>query len=109
MEAVTNFVQHSPTLPAMSNVDIVRAWRDPRYRRSLSAEQLQKLPGNPAGPTDLTADELKAAAGLAMGEFFVQTTAPNCTLCTFNHWKSCGCIPETTAINCTLTTPTCCQ
>jgi mersacidin/lichenicidin family type 2 lantibiotic len=107
MEVIANFPQNTQVPPAMSNLDIVRAWRDPRYRRSLSAEQLQHLPGNPAGPTDLTADELKAAAGLALGEEAFETTAPNCTVCTFNNWKACGCVPETTAINCTLDSVIC--
>ncbi|HEY6253012.1 MAG TPA: mersacidin/lichenicidin family type 2 lantibiotic, partial [Candidatus Angelobacter sp.] len=107
MEVIASIPQNTQLPPPLSNLDIVRAWRDPRYRRSLSAEQLQRLPGNPAGPSDLTADELKAAAGLALGGDFVITTAITCTECSFQHWKSCGCIPETTAINCTLTSPTC--
>jgi mersacidin/lichenicidin family type 2 lantibiotic len=107
MEVIANTPQTADVLPPMSNLDIVRAWRDPRYRRSLSAEQLQWLPGHPAGPSDLTADELKAAAGLALGADIVTTTAPECTLCTFNNWKACGCVPETTAVNCTLDAATC--
>jgi len=107
MEVIPQTPQPSQALPPMSDADIVRAWKDPRYRRSLSAEQIQRLPGNPAGPADLTSEELKAAAGLALGNEIIQTTAPECTLCTFNHWKACGCIPETTAINCTLTSSTC--
>src|SRR5579862_936816 len=107
MDVITNVAQETSVLLPISDVDIVRAWRDPRYRRSLSAEQLQRLPGNPAGPTDLTTDELKAAAGLALGEEAFETTAPNCTVCTFNNWKACGCVPETTAINCTLDSVIC--
>lgn len=107
MEVIANIPQNTQLPPPISNLDVIRAWRDPRYRRSLSAEQIQRLPGNPAGPADLTSDEVKAAAGLAFGEDFFQTTAPECTLCTFNHWKACGCVPETTAINCTLTSTTC--
>lgn len=94
-------------LPPMADLDVVRAWRDPRYRRSLSAEQIQRLPGNPAGPSDLTADDIKAAAGLALGEEAVETTAPECTVCTFHNWRACGCIAETTAINCTLDSTIC--
>jgi mersacidin/lichenicidin family type 2 lantibiotic len=78
------------TLPPMPDVDIVRAWRDSRYRRSLSAEQLQTLPGNPAGPTDLTGDELKAA-GFWPDLEQVLTTAETCTELTFNNWTRCGC------------------
>ena len=102
MEAISRVPQNTQLAPPISNLDIVRAWRDPRYRRSRSAEQLQRLPGNPAGPTDLTADEVKVAAGLALGEDAVLTTVITCTEFTFAHWKACGCIPETTAINCTI-------
>lgn len=74
----------------MSNLDIVRAWRNPRYMRSLSAEQLQRLPGNPAGPSDLTADEVKAAAGLWSEEAGIITTNFACTMYTYGY-KACGC------------------
>lgn len=90
MDVITNVPQETPILLPISGVDIVRAWRDPRYRRSLSAEQMQRLPGNPAGPTDLTGDELKAA-GLSPGQGQALTTAFGCTMLTFGHWKACGC------------------
>lgn len=38
----------------MSNADIVRAWKDEAYRRSLSEEQLASLPTNPAGSIELS-------------------------------------------------------
>ena len=107
MEAFAMIPQVTQVPPQMSNLDIIRAWKEPRYRRSLSAEQLQRLPGNPAGPTDLTVDELKVAAGLALGADAAITTALTCTAHTFHHWKACGCIPETTAINCTLSSTVC--
>ena len=90
MDVITNVAQKTPNPPPMPDVDIVRAWRDPRYRRSLSAEQLYMLPGNPAGPTDLTGDELKAA-GFWPDLEQVLTTAQTCTELTFNSWKRCGC------------------
>ncbi len=77
-----------------ANLDIVRSWRDPRYRRSLSAQQLQRLPEHPAGPAMLTDQELKIAAGLLDEDFafpITLTTAPGCTDWTFHNWKSCGC------------------
>lgn len=79
------------TTPA--NLDVVRSWKDPRYRRSLSAQQLQTLPEHPAGPAMLTDQELKGAAGLALDEDFSipLTTALGCTEWTFHSWKSCGC------------------
>lgn len=101
MEGLSKIPDTPSLLPLMSNEDIVRAWKDAGYRRSLSAEQRQWLPGNPAGPADLTDDELKAAGGLALGADAVITTAITCTEYTFQHWKACGCIPETTSIVCT--------
>lgn len=91
MEVITNTAPQTSTLPPISDVDIVRAWRDSRYRRNLSAEQLQALPGNPAGPTELTGDELKAAGFWPDLEEKVLTTAFDCTDLTFNHLKACGC------------------
>lgn len=91
MEVITNTAQETSTLPLISDVDIVRAWRDPRYRRNLSAEQLQMLPGNPAGPTEFTSDELKAAGFWPDLEEKVLTTAFDCTDLTFASLKACGC------------------
>ena len=81
----------SPTETA--NLDVVRSWKDPRYRRSLSAQQLETLPQHPSGSAALTDQELKAASGLMSGEdeFAIFTTAPECTVFTFRQWKSCGC------------------
>jgi mersacidin/lichenicidin family type 2 lantibiotic len=91
MEVIANSLQSTQLPPPMSNLDIVRAWRNPRYMRSLSAEQIQRLPGNPAGPGDLTADEVKAAAGLGPEKAGIITTNFACTLNTFGSWKACGC------------------
>jgi len=76
-----------------TDLDIVRSWKDPRYRRSLSTQQLQTLPDHPAGPAILTDQELKVAGGLVVDEniSIPLTTAIDCTEWTFHHWKSCGC------------------
>lgn len=37
----------------MSNIDIIRAWKDDEYRNSLSEDQKKSLPQNPAGEIDL--------------------------------------------------------
>jgi mersacidin/lichenicidin family type 2 lantibiotic len=42
----------------MSELDIIRAWKDKTYRNSLNADQLAQLPENPAGTIELTDDEL---------------------------------------------------
>jgi mersacidin/lichenicidin family type 2 lantibiotic len=44
-------------------VDIARAWKDPEYRKSLTAEQLASLPPNPAGTSELTNEDLDSVAG----------------------------------------------
>ena len=76
-----------------TDLDIVRSWKDPRYRRSLSTQQLQTLPDHPAGPVMLTDQELKVAGGLAVEEdiSIPLTTGLGCTEWTFHNWKSCGC------------------
>ena len=88
-----NIVNTPTETSALANLDIVRSWKDPRYRRGLSAQQLQTLPEHPAGPAMLTDQELKAAGGLMLDEdfSFPVTTAIECTLWTFHSWKNCGC------------------
>lgn len=82
----------------MFEFDVVRAWKDAKYRRSLSTEQLAQLPENPAGMVELSDTELDAS-----GAAFIppMTTAINCTMYSFGNWKACGCGIATTAINCT--------
>ena len=48
----------------MSELDIIRAWKDKTYRNSLSAEELAQLPEHPAGAIDLTDDELANVDGV---------------------------------------------
>jgi mersacidin/lichenicidin family type 2 lantibiotic len=42
---------------------IIRAWKDPEYRRTLNEEEQELLPENPAGAIELTDEELDMAAG----------------------------------------------
>ena len=60
----------------MSKIDVIRAWKDEEYRSSLSADELGALPANPAGPMELTDDDLDVAAG---GQD--PTWKPNCATC----------------------------
>ncbi len=71
----------------MSGQDIVRAWKDPAYRASLSAEEAAGLPTHPAGAVELTDDELRNASGLAASR--LMTTAWFCTLRSFGGWTAC--------------------
>lgn len=56
----------------MSNVDIIRAWKDAEYRDSLSAEQRALLPQNPA--LDLVSGDRRTAA--------IGSPTTNCSPCT---------------------------
>ena len=47
----------------MSNIDIIRAWKDENYRNSLSDEQRAQLPQNPAGIIDLSEQEMESIVG----------------------------------------------
>jgi mersacidin/lichenicidin family type 2 lantibiotic len=42
---------------------IIRAWKDPEFRLSLSEEEQATLPENPAGAIELTDDELEMVTG----------------------------------------------
>ena len=45
----------------MTPSDIIRAWKDPRYRLGLSATQRAQLPAHPAGVIELPEPTLHAA------------------------------------------------
>jgi mersacidin/lichenicidin family type 2 lantibiotic len=47
----------------MSNKKAIRAWKDEDFRLSLSEAELAQLPGNPAGPVELTDQQLGVVAG----------------------------------------------
>lgn len=44
-------------------IDIVRAWKDEAYRKSLSEEERLALPENPVGEIELTDTDLEAVYG----------------------------------------------
>jgi mersacidin/lichenicidin family type 2 lantibiotic len=93
MESTVHSLIEAPMAASMTSFDIVRSWKDPRYRRNLSAQQLQTLPEHPAGAAMLTVRELKAASGLIDSEddFGVLTTSFDCTSPTFLNSRMCGC------------------
>ena len=47
----------------MSEFDIIRAWKDPEYRKSLTEEQRSQLPENPAGMIELPDEEMEKIQG----------------------------------------------
>jgi mersacidin/lichenicidin family type 2 lantibiotic len=46
---------------------VIRAWKDPEYRESLSKEQCASIPANPAGDYELDPEVLENTVG---GVFF---------------------------------------
>lgn len=70
----------------MDERDIVRAWKDPIHRATLSGEGLSALPPNPAGLAELTDDQLREASGLAG---VIVTTFRTCTEFTLHRFRCC--------------------
>ena len=66
----------------MSNFDIIRAWKDEDYRNSLTEEQKNQLPENPAGVIDMSDKEMEYLNGAS-----------------FASWL-CNCMPITRVMGC---------
>lgn len=62
----------------LSKSEIIRAWKDPQFRESLSEAELASLPENPAGLVALSDEDLDSVAG---GWFF---SLFGCKSCLFN-------------------------
>jgi mersacidin/lichenicidin family type 2 lantibiotic len=63
----------------MTGDQIIRAWKDPHYRSTLSAAELAQLPANPAGLMELTDEDLDEANG-GTGVFCVTVSIRICTV-----------------------------
>jgi mersacidin/lichenicidin family type 2 lantibiotic len=63
-------------------VDVVRAWKDPEYRKTLTPEELASLPENPAGASEVSDEDIGNVSGGVKRETFAAT------MCAAN---SCGC------------------
>jgi len=68
----------------MKKTDVIRAWKDPAYRATLTAEELARLPGHPSGALELRDEQLRAVTGA-----ITLTTAETCTEFTFNNFRRC--------------------
>ena len=51
----------------MSHDEIIRAWKDPDFRTTLSKDTLSAVPANPAGTVDLMEPTLQPRAGAFKG------------------------------------------
>jgi mersacidin/lichenicidin family type 2 lantibiotic len=47
----------------MSNLQVIRAWKDPKYRSRLSKTEVTVLPPHPAGSIDLSTGEFPEEIG----------------------------------------------
>ena len=63
----------------MSKVDVVRAWKDAKYRRSLTADQIESLPANPAGLIQVSDRNVRDVHGFNAASTPI-TTAWFCTI-----------------------------
>ena len=78
----------------MSNIDIIRAWKDEDYRNSLSEEQKAQLPDNPAGAINLTDEQMGTITGGGMtSNLFQFTCNPDCRILdpSRTHFKDANC------------------
>jgi mersacidin/lichenicidin family type 2 lantibiotic len=69
----------------MSKSNIIRAWKDPLFRKSLTDTELAALPANPAGAIELSDEDLGMVAGGADGN----TYAKGCTVASCTHRLVC--------------------
>jgi len=47
----------------MSNLNVIRAWKDPVYRNSLSEAERSAVPANPAGAIEISDEDLGRVSG----------------------------------------------
>ena len=80
----------------MSNINIIRAWKDANYRNSLSEAERAALPANPAGFIELADAALNGVSG-GVGTLPPINPKPQ----TYN--RLCPCIPTASGRSCTLT------
>ena len=74
----------------MSNADIIRAWKDTKYRASLSHDERALLPPHPAGITELEDDAY--LDGVVGGQRPYSSDFPGCgSMETACHHCTCVC------------------
>ena len=67
----------------------IRAWEDPEFRSSLSAEDLAALPESPVGAIELTDAELGAVMGSAQSGQSVGCNTKTCVSTRGNSERPC--------------------
>ena len=80
----------------MSNKNIIRAWKDPVYRNSLSESERAALPPNPAGAIEISdADLGRVAGGVVQETAFCSINCP-----TFTCTALCSVLCNTNVFTC---------
>jgi len=74
----------------MKKSQLIRAWKDEEYRRSLTAEERAALPENPAGVADLEDETLQSLTGGCC------PTIPGCGGPDTVNAPACSCVPPGT-------------
>jgi mersacidin/lichenicidin family type 2 lantibiotic len=73
----------------MSNDRVIRAWEDPEFRNSLSADERAALPAHPAGAIELTDAELSQVLGAAQSGASVGCNTKTCVTTRGNSAQPC--------------------
>lgn len=68
----------------MSHNTVIRAWKDARYRNSLSEAERAQLPANPAGAIEISDEDLGNVAG-------GRERAPYTAICSYVCTITCTC------------------
>jgi mersacidin/lichenicidin family type 2 lantibiotic len=77
----------------MAKDKVIRAWKDPAYRNSLSAAERAALPANPAGSIELSDARLGQIAGGGLPGFTYYTFCQSfyCSFRCITYFLTCGC------------------
>ncbi|HFJ9435715.1 mersacidin/lichenicidin family type 2 lantibiotic [Bacillus thuringiensis] len=86
----------------LSNINIIRAWKDPDYRRTLELAELDLLPAHPAGDIVLNSTEFRDIIPENQWREYSPETDVNCTYQCYTHGH---CSPQTD--NCQSYDPQC--
>lgn len=67
----------------MTQIDLIRAWKDDLYRASLNAEEVAQLPPHPAGCIELESEQLANVEGgttwpCGLGATAILSCFPSC-------------------------------
>jgi mersacidin/lichenicidin family type 2 lantibiotic len=85
----------------MRNDTIIRAWKDERFRESLTATEIAALPENPAGSMDISDSDLDYVGGRFPTILDCASLSLNCEktimapgTCWVNTWGCCPLAPH---------------